>query len=369
LKVAWFSPHFSDGGVERTILLLARKFIENNHQADLVSLNIKSEMLRSAHDDLRVVELGSSRSILSIRKLAAYLKREQPDALISAQHYANVIAILAKKLARSKTTLVITERVATKQVLRRDPPLKRLVLSQLMKRSFGSADSVVTNSKEGAKQLADFLGWPENRVTAIYNPTDLADIETKSSAETDHPWLDNPEIPVIISAGRLSHQKDYPTLIDAFSQVRKTHYCRLIILGDGPEKAALEDYIRNLHLESSIDLHQAVSNPFSYIAKASLFVLSSRYEGMPNALIEAQACNCPVVSTACETGPTELLLNGEAGALVPVGDAAAMARAIVDVLDNPAEAKNKVEIGRSNLDRFDSNLAYENYLALIEPAR
>lgn len=366
MKVAWYSPHFSDGGVERTILLLARKFIENNHEADLVSFNIDSEMLKSESGNLRIVDLGSSRAILSIRKLAAYLRREQPDALISAQHYANVVAILAKKLARSKTKLIITERVATQHVLRRDPPLKRFVLSQMMKRSFGSADVVVTNSKEGATQLAEFLKWPENRVRPIYNPTDLIDIGSKSNAETGHPWLTNPEIPVIISTGRLSKQKDFPTLLQAFKKVRETHECRLIILGDGPEKTVLEQQIRKLGLGSDADLHQAVSNPFSYIAKSSIFVLSSRYEGMPNALIEAQACNCPIVSTACETGPAELLLGGKAGTLVPVGDPAAMANAITAVLDDPVQAMEKAKIGRQNLERFDSDLAYSNYLTLIE---
>lgn len=365
MKITWFSPHFADGGVEKTILLASQAFLNHGHQATLVSFNINSPMLSAAPAGLRIVDLNTSRVLFSVVKFARYLRKERPDAVISAQHYANITAIAARKLSRVKTRLLVSERVATKQALAQESRSKRVVISKLMKTMYGSANIVGTNSREGAVALAEYLNWEEQSVRPIYNPVNRPQIHELSQEPLKHEWLDQRTAPVILAAGRLTPQKDFPTLLDALALVNKSLECRLIILGDGPERERLNTHAANLGISHLVDLHSSVSNPYSYMKAADLFVLSSSYEGMPNVLIEAQVCRTPIVSTACETGPTELLLNGEAGQLVGVGDAQAMSMAIRKALEEPEFARQLEQVGFEHLDRFDPEQSYLNHIEAI----
>ena len=365
MKITWFSPHFADGGVEKTILLATQAFRNHGHQATLVSFNINSSMLNTAPAGLRIIDLKTSRSLFSVVKFARYLRKERPDAVISAQAYANITAIAARKLSRVKTRLLVSERVATKQALEQEPRSKRLVISRLMKTLYGSADIVGTNSQEGANALAEFLNWEEQRVQSIYNPVNRPQIHELSHEPLNHEWLDQRTGPVILAAGRLTPQKDFQTLLNALAVVNKSLECRLIILGDGPERDRLKSHATELGISHLVDLHSSVSNPYSYMKAADLFVLPSRYEGMPNVLIEAQVCRTPIVSTACETGPTELLLNGKAGQLVGIGDAAAMSVAILKALQEPEFTTQLEQVGFDHLDRFDPEQSYLNHIKAI----
>jgi glycosyltransferase involved in cell wall biosynthesis len=136
--------------------------------------------------------------------------------------------------------------------------------------------------------------------------------------------------------GRLQQQKDYPTLLHAFAQVRQTRPVHLLILGEGKERAQLEELIKKLGLEDDVSMPGFVMNPYAYMARASMFVLSSRWEGLPTVLIEALCCGTPVVSTDCPSGPREILKDGQYGQLVPVGEANALAQAIASTLDSKA---------------------------------
>jgi glycosyltransferase involved in cell wall biosynthesis len=157
---------------------------------------------------------------------------------------------------------------------------------------------------------------------------------------------------VIVGAGRLQRQKDFPTLIRAFGLVRGEHPCRLIILGDGSGRSRLEGLAAELDLDADVDMPGFQANPYPFMARADLFVLSSAWEGSPNVLTEAMALGTPVVSTDCPSGPHELLDGGRFGPLVPVGDPQALARAMIETLEQPLPAHSlKSAVAEYNQDR------------------
>jgi len=199
------------------------------------------------------------------------------------------------------------------------------------------ADAIIAVSRGIAEDLASLTGLPQERIIAIDNPILSETILTKLGEPLDHPWFAANSPPVILGAGRLVKQKDFPTLLKAFAQVRATRPARLMILGKGRKRTQLEALAWELGVAEDVAFPGFVPNPFPYMARAAVFVLSSAWEGLPGALVEALACGCPVVSTDCPSGPGEVLEQGKYGPLVPVKDAAALARAILSVLDAPPD--------------------------------
>ncbi len=202
----------------------------------------------------------------------------------------------------------------------------------------GSSRSSSVNRLDGDLSAVPYLAQLANisreRITVIYNPSVVkAEVWAKAQAPLDHPWFKPDQPPVLVAVGRLQMQKDYPTLIRAFAQVRQSRRARLLILGEGKERLMLEALIKKLGLEQDVSLPGFVMNPYAYMARASLFVLSSRWEGLPTVLIEALCCGTPVVSMDCPSGPREILRGGKYGPLVPVGNADALARAIETTLE------------------------------------
>jgi glycosyltransferase involved in cell wall biosynthesis len=195
------------------------------------------------------------------------------------------------------------------------------------------ADGIVAVSEGVAEHLSHTSGLPRDRITVIYNPVVSPQLTDKARQALEDPWFARNQPPVILSVGRLTMAKDYPTLLRAFVLLRKRREARLLILGSGETRAELEQLVRSLGIEQHVRMAGFVANPYAYMARAAVFVLSSAWEGLPGALIEAMACGCPVVSTDCRSGPAEILDHGRFGRLVPVGDAAKMAGAIALALD------------------------------------
>ena len=175
----------------------------------------------------------------------------------------------------------------------------------------------------------------ENKIAVIYNPVDIDEIERLSSEAVEHPWF-REETPIIVSVGRLTKQKGYPHLINSFSLVRKAFPCRLLIIGEGEDREKLLRMAREKALERDVEFLGFQKNPFKYMARASLFVLPSLYEGFGNVIVEAMALGLPVISTDCPSGPSEIIEDGKNGLLVPVGDEDALSRAMTEVLTNNA---------------------------------
>ena len=202
----------------------------------------------------------------------------------------------------------------------------------------------------------------KENIRVIYNPVVTPELLEKAKEPLDHPWFARGEPPVILGVGRLHLQKDFPTLIRAFALVRQHKPTRLMLLGEGPDRYKLEALIDELGLTNEIALPGFISNPYAFISKASVFVLSSLYEGLPTVLIEAIAVGTVIVSTDCPSGPAEILDSGKYGCLVPVGDIKALSEAILNTLDQPTDS----EALRQRAQQFSYETAVNKYLELLK---
>lgn len=361
-KFALFLPSLTGGGAERIFVTLANSFVARGIHIDLVLANAFGNYFSLLDKKINVINLQSSSVFFSLFKLIKYLRTEKPDILLSAVENANTLAIIAKKLSATSIPIIITEHSNWSQVLSNQPPLKEKMLFQISRNVYPLADKVVTVSNGIRTELLKTINLDPQQVVCIYNPVIPRNLPILAEMQVVHPWLSNKEWPVIISVGRLAKEKDFKTLILAYQNAKKLKYCRLIILGEGPERKNLQATIHRLGLQNDIDLPGFVENPFAWISKSDLFVLSSLYEGLPTVLIEAMACGTPVISTDCISGPAEILENGKFGDLVPVGNADALAAAIVK---NLSTAQSNVNLKlRANAFSIDS--ATDAYQELIQ---
>lgn len=349
-RIALFLPSLRGGGAERVMVTLANGIAERGYSVDLVLAEAIGPFLGDVSNSVRVVDLGVGRVIKAVWPLVRYLRRERPVAMLSALNHANLVAILAKSIANGKIRLVISEHNTISTTAEQASGFSARVVNMLVPKLYPMADAIVAVSANAARDLEQFADLPAGTVHAIYNPFDLNRIQRLATEEVPHPWLQLSETrPVILAIGRLTEQKDFPTLIRAFAAMRKRSSARLLILGEGHLRGELAALAQTLGLEpDEFQMPGFVTNPFAYLAKAALFVLSSRWEGLPSVLIEAMSCGTPVVSTDCPSGPREILQDGRWGRLVPVGDEDALARAIEDALEqmcHPDVAARAAEFG------------------------
>jgi glycosyltransferase involved in cell wall biosynthesis len=220
------------------------------------------------------------------------------------------------------------------------------------------ADLIITVSKDAKEDLIEVTGINRAKVRAIYNPVVTDHLCTQSREPVEHSWFQGDGPPVILGAGRLEKQKDFETLLRAFRCVREVREARLVILGKGSRKEKLKVLAQSLGVEEHVLLPGFVDNPFKYMARADVFVLSSRFEGLPGVLIQAMAAGCPVVSTDCPSGPREILADGQHGPLVPVGDEKALAEGIETVLDDPSSR----ETMKRAASRFSEEQSANEYI-------
>jgi len=336
-RIAIFMPSLFGGGGQRSMVNLAHGMAESGYAVDLVLAQVEGPFLKDVRDSVRIVDLKASRAITSLPALVRYLRSERPEALLSVFGYVNIVASWAWRLAGVPTRLLLNEQNTVSQESGNASTLRGRFVPWLMKRFYPWAHGIVVVSHGVRDDMAQLTKIPSERITVIYNPSVVrAEVLEKAQAPLDHPWFKVGQPPVLIAVGRLQMQKDFPTLLHAFAKVRKQRPVRLLILGEGKEREPLEELIRKLGLESDVRMPGFVANPYAYMARSSLFVLSSRWEGLPTVLIEALCCGTPVVSTDCPSGPREILKDGQYGQLVPVSDVDALARAIETTLDSKA---------------------------------
>ena len=334
-KVALFLPSLRGGGAERVMINLARGFSEQGLKVDLVLAKAEGPYLCQVPPEVRVIDLHSDRVLRSLPELARYMGRERPEAILSALNHANVVTIWASKLSRVPCRVVVSVHGTLSPSIAYDAGLRRRLIPNLIGIFYPWADEIVAVSSGVADDLSKITGLQRERIQVIYNPVVGPELLEKAKEALNHPWFAPGEPPVILSVGRLTKQKDYSTLIRAFALVRQEHPARLMILGEGEERPKLEALVRELGLDDDVSLPGFVDNPYAYMARSAVFVLSSVWEGLPNVLIEAMAVGTPVVSTDCPSGPAEILERGEWGRLVPIGDVEEMATAIIATLNDP----------------------------------
>lgn len=332
-RLAIFMPLFSGGGAEKVMLNLAHGLADRGYTLDLVVARAEGPYKDFVDHRVRVVDLNATRVLRSVPKLMRYLSNTCPTTLLSTLDYANVIALWANRLARTPTRIIVLEQNTISISCGQSPQWRQRIMPRLVRFSYPWAEYIVGNSQGVADDLMHVTGLPRKRIHVIYNPVVTPEVGKKAKIRPTHPWFAPGQPPVVLAVGRLTPQKDFVTLIRAFARVRRSRAVRLVILGEGTERHELGALVRLLKLEEDVSLPGFVENPYSYMAHAAVFVLSSRWEGLPTVLIEALSCGTRVISTDCPSGPREILAGGLYGALVPLQNASVLAETIAAALE------------------------------------
>lgn len=359
-RIAIFVPSLRGGGAERAMVNLARGMHELGHAVDLVVGTTDGPYRDEIKPGIGLVDLEARRMSRALPGLVSYLRRERPAVLYSAMDHANVVALCALRLAAVPARAVVSLR----EMPSRKPAgglmgLRQRALRLLARALYPLADGVIAVSGGVADDASSAFGLDRRRIAVLTNPVLIPEIQAQAKADLAHPWFAAGEPPVVLACGRLSEEKDYPTLLRAFAEVRRQRPARLVILGEGPERAALLRLAEALGIDADLALPGFDANPFRFMARARVFALSSTSEGQPNVVIQALACGPAVVATDCGGGTREILEGVEGTSLIPVGDAAAMAGAIAAFLHPTIPHP-----GSRFLERFDYRTAAAGYLAV-----
>lgn len=309
-----------------------------------------------------LLPIGTSAGIRRLPQLIRYLRKAEPDVLVSAETHTNLAALLARRRAGVGTRIVVSERGDNAGKMAASKRWRWRHVAPLMRRLYPLADGIVTVSDDLRISLSDYAGIDRHKVTTIHNPVISSDFSQAIKVPVDHPWFQKDALPVVLAAGRLEQRKGFDTLIRAFARAVADRDLRLVILGEGDERKRLEQLARELGLADKIWLPGWRSDGPAFMARSSVFVLSSVAEGFGNVLPEALASGCPVVSTDCPSGPGEILDRGRYGRLVPVGDHEAMAKALLATLDQPMPS----DVLRARGEEFSVDRAVERYIALFD---
>lgn len=393
-KLSLLLPSLAAGGVGRSMLHLAGAFHAAGHPVDLVLCRAEGPYMSEVPPGVRIVELrrqsglsarlqiarldpdgiaALARPVLLpwssapvqpyVSALARYLSTEQPAALLAAKTPTNLLALWASRLSGADTRIVISEHTQLSQSITLSRKWRWRHIAPVVARTYPGAAAIVSVSNGVADDLAATAQLPRDSIDTIYNPVVTPSLAAQASEPAPHPWLEDGGAPVIVAAGRLTPQKNFPMLMRAFARLRERHPARLLLLGEGPERNKLESLASTLGIHNDVALPGFISNPYAAFSRAALFVISSDYEGLGNVLIEALACGCPVVSTDCPSGPSEILENGRYGELIPVNDSEALSAAMLRTLK---AQRPKDELRRRGAE-FSLERSARQYLDLLMP--
>jgi glycosyltransferase involved in cell wall biosynthesis len=349
-RVAFFLENLSGGGAERNMVSMANYLSENSYEIQMVLTRGEGAFLGSLSPEIRLVDLNNRTPYTSFPSLRKYLLSFKPEMLITTLDLINLIALITSRTIRSRPRILI--RIANSVSLQYRPRYKKILERILMSYIYPLADEIIAVSRGVANDLENYAKINREKIRVIYSPVITPNLMTKRSVPLDHQWFQPGKPPVIVGVGRLNQQKNFPRLLRTFAQVRKEVESRLIILGEGEQRLQLESLIIELGLKDCVQLPGFVENPYPYLKNAGAFVLSSDYEGLPTALIEALACGCPVVATDCPSGPDEILAGGKYGKLVPLGDDDALVQAILRVLGGQVEKVPEKWLRQFHIDSF-----------------
>lgn len=360
-------PTLRGGGAERNALRLAAGLAEEGEHVTVMVADARGPLRSIVPNNVTFVDLGAPILAWSIVGLTRWLRRHQPDIVVSFINGANVVALAARRLARSDVPVVVSER-NTLSSWRTDSwmPDRRWIIPWIVRKLYPTAEAIVAVSQATALDLADHLGANRPPIEVVHNPVVDEKLAVLAAEQFDpelREWMQHG--PAVVSVGRLVSQKDPVGLIEAFARAKVDQPdARLVIVGDGPLRRSVESAIQRADVADAVRLVGFVENPFPMVAAADGLVLNSRYEGLPTVVIEAMALGTAVVATDAPGGTGEVLGNGRWGRLVPPDDVDAMASAMRDLF-----AGNVAQAPAHAVDRYRANVVLATYVALIDRLR
>ena len=367
--IALFLGTLAGGGAERVTINLAKEFVKKKIKVDLVVTGFKGPLTSMVPDGVNIVELrkrswmsvlfymlklpirdwpdciriisnGRPKTFKRFPSFVCYLNKARPGVVMSTLDSINIISLWAKYIVGDEIRFVIRQAIfQSKEIQNSDKFFESRVLPKLVKRWYSTADQIISVSKHMSDDLIAFCNLKSGQVSVIYNPIDLEIVRERSNELVTDLEFSKENCQVILAVGRLDAQKDYELMIRAVKLVANERKIQLVILGDGPERKSLNNLVEQIQASAYVAFFGHVSNPYKYMSKCDVFALSSRWEGLPNVLIEALACGCKIVSTNCPSGPYEILSAGRYGLLVEVGDEKQFAKKIIQALDTRADGQ------------------------------
>lgn len=370
-KVSILTHDISGGTFTNLCTDLVRGFQELGVESHLVLLNAtESELAR--FPDIPIVSLGVKRTAFSLPATVRYLQQYQPNVLLPMPWYFNVVAVLARSLARVKTKVVLGEHniISLESSIEHRDKLHLRFLPVLMRYTYPHSDGLVGVSKDTITDLVETLKIPAKiPMQVILNPINVDRIQPLAQAEIVHPWFQQHDIPVIVTAARLAKQKQLDGLLRAFAQVVNIMPARLLILGEGPLRGELEELSRELGVANAVWMPGYDPNPYRYMAQCDVFVLASAWEGCPIALQEAMACGAAVVVTDAPGGMKDIVESGKSGVLVGAGDPDALAAGILQLLMQPELKRHYQEQAKQRSQAFHYRNTSQQYLDFCQSVR
>lgn len=354
-KITIFLPSLEHGGAENVYVNLANFYCHQNFKVDFLLTKKKGPLIKRLNSKINIVDFDQTKTIKSIFFLLKYFFKNKPGIFLTALHNSNIAASISHKIAGSKSVLVLKECNNFSEKINNMNFLKKYLFKLLINITYKRANFIVAPSK-GIKK--DFLKYFKNfhfKTKVIYNPISVKQIVRNSKIKTELLLKKK----FIISIGRLAKQKNYQCLIKAFNLL-KIKNLNLIILGEGKERENLSSLIDELNLNSRVKLIGYNMNPFFYLKKSELFVLSSNYEGMPNSLLEAMALNKKIVSTNCNYGPSELLKNEKYAKLTKINNPIHIANSIEYVLNLKGKPNYSKKLKQISIEKISNQ-----YLKLL----
>jgi len=364
-RILCLLPDLNGGGAERMMLYLVRGLDRSRWDITLALGLKRGPYLPLVPSDIEFLELGRARGRGAVLDIARLLRAGRYDLCFSMVSM-NFAAVLARVVAHDRARLVLGARNHYSRSLPAEASAARLKMLAV-RVLYPRAEMIIGVSEGVADDLVANFGLPRAKVRAIHNPIDLERVRAEAAAPLDDPWFaPDSGIPVLLAVGKLQPAKGYPDLIDAFRKVRAIRPARLAILGQGPDREALEGRVARAGLQDDVRFLGFDANPYRWMARATLFVHTAHWEGFPNVLVEAMACGLPVVSTDCPSGPREIITDGLDGFLVPVGDRAAHAARTLELLADAGRRESVRRAAARRVEDFGAARVVERYAAAFE---
>ena len=365
-----FVPQLGGGGAEMHLLRLLNHFNRDEWEPLLAVARGGGSYEKRLASGLNARECGWSflpsstlRMYSAIPRLREFIRRKQPAAVLAfVDHAVAAVAKALDGLPSSRPVFIAGLQNNLEKTLEHLPRWNARRLRRDIVSAYAQADHIVSLSTGAAETLARLVPSTRGRISIIPNAGYDSDIATLAAEE---PACATPAGPWFLGCGRLTAQKDFPTLIDAFARIHGEVGGELWILGEGELRPLLERQIATLGLTDRVRLPGFVKNPFAFMSRATSFVLSSRWEGFGNVITEAMACGTPVISTDCPHGPGEILEAGRWGELTPVGDASALAAAMLASAREPQRFGARAQAAREYVARFEAARITREYEQVI----
>lgn len=364
--LSFFIPDLTLGGAEQDTVNIVNGLAERGYKIELLVSKRKGHLKARLENNASVVELTpSNTSVFGVGAhppaLVNYFRRKRPVALFSQMAHVSVVCLVASTIPGTNTAIIPTQHNSFG--MSNDSGLKGRIIRGSVPYLYPLADQVIAVSEGVANSMVERAGLKSRDISVLHNPIHVDEVRERSQQHIEHEWLNDERIDVILFVGRIEEQKNLTAWLQAFKQIHERNPdTRAIIAGKGSRRQQVTESAERLDIDHVVSMPGYVENPYAYMRNASVFLLSSRFEGLPTVLIEALACGCPVVATDCPSGPREILADGRYGTLAPVGDINGLVDGVIQTLADPIP----VHVLEERADDFAPESVLDDYEQFLE---